>query len=484
MSIHFPTHFTPHTESPSTTPAPPDPGPSQLIDLFCIRATPDQPATLLAVLGTLVGGALLVAPASTFPQLSSAVRDQIQSVLVSRRSQVRTITAAELAIFSLEAIEQHSQVQGFNDAVTGYGRLQALIHTAGATTITPVAQDGRLHLGRLDLLNAYQAGLPEAFRNPHMDRETVYHFFLPLGPPAVVAKGRDVGLVYPLIYIEVMHRFENTAFVLRIVYDLLVRLQQDVTREQPTHPFATLPLPLPNRPRVESELRTQHYTIHGNIATQDLSASEPANQPDSAQQTPFWLAKLRRFTQQWSAPRILLPPQATPAAYATLIQTVLPALLTVEDKAMAQALQRLTTPVSPQEPPTTAAAPSVLQPPAPITPPPAIPATPGQRPKTAPLTDQSDWAQDFAGTLDSAPRSAPTQPSARRWWQDFPSEVTPVTERQLTVGNELDELVTPDQTATPDETAKHKAWALDFSSDPPPSPTSAARQPTSPADAN
>lgn len=400
--VIWPNHFQPRPGQEQSPPEAPVRIPATLLDLFYLRNAPDSPAELTAVVGCLQGD-IDVLVGDAMQALPEDIRGQIRAAEVSRRGAFRALTVRELYIATLDAVDQEARVAGFNDALYLYGRMQALITCdMVAARTTPLNNEGRFTIGRLDLFHAYIEGVTHAFQSPAEAAAVAYHFMLPVEPAANVARGSGVALVYPILDPLIFSSIDNTFVVMRIIYDLLVRLQQDMVQEQHRHSFATAEIPVPSRQRLEGELQADGYAIRGNVAEQQL------NQPHDPQAN-TWLHRLRALAQQWSAPQIMLPPQATPRDYLRLIADVLPAIRTPEDITMAQALANLlavrVTPVQ-QSP--------IAQPPAqPRADRSTAPAAPQRhappRVSSVPPAPKQDWSRDFA--RPAAPTGQNPQPS-------------------------------------------------------------------------
>lgn len=434
--------------------------PQRVLDMFYVRPTAEAPVELLAVIGCLVGGDLLVATGATLATLPEAIRNQWQTVQVSQRGLFRTLTANELYIFTLEAMEQSANTAGFNDAITLYGRIQAKISAgAGQFQLTPLTCEGRLTVGRLDLLNAYHSALPYVFLNPETQHEKMYQLLLPGAGWQTIAHGRSAVLVYPMLATEVAHRFDNTVFTMRIVYDLLSRLQQEMVEAALHHPFITYNLPVPSRRRLEHELMLAQYTIQGDIAVKQSSQdTQDAAQPRS------WLAHLRHLAQRWSAPKIWLPPQATPEHYEELIATVLPVVTRPEDQAMAQAVARLLTAPMVSDQPSLAPTPAPIHFDQAARPPDAVQPSIAPLPATTTaLRDRATWSSDFA-----APATPERALHTPKWREDFNADAQPSTARLLTTNEEewpafLNATsANPPPPATPPVNPKQAEWSQDF----------------------
>ena len=107
----------------------------------------------------------------------------------------------------------------------------------------PLAQAGSLTTGRLDVLHGYGLGFAQVWRNPESSGDYLSHLFLPAGSLAEVERGHSLALAYPLFEVDAasaLHRADNTSLVLRLVYDVLLKLQQELVR-------AAGPIHLPQR---------------------------------------------------------------------------------------------------------------------------------------------------------------------------------------------------------------------------------------------
>ena len=228
--------------------------PATVVDLFSIRDPESGRAERVAIIACLEGSIdVVAAPASQ--ALDHAIQDQIQISEVNRRGRFRQITAAELYITTLDAVEQEIQTPGFNDAVYLYGRIQARISFShGRTHVTRLDNAGRFAVGRLDVLYACKEMAAHVFHSPDGNDEQLYHLMIPAASADEIAYGRGVVLMYPLLDTLGSANVGNTVVVMRTAYDLLARLQQDMIAEQHRHPFTNAVVPIPNRRRLEREL--------------------------------------------------------------------------------------------------------------------------------------------------------------------------------------------------------------------------------------
>lgn len=433
---------------------------ASLVDMFYFRDVESQAVELVVVLGCL-GGGLTVITGEAISTLSSDLQGQVGSVEASRRGQFRAITAGPLYLMTLEAVEQQVQVEGFNDAVYLYGQMQARLSAdQGRVEITPLANEGRLTVGRLDVLHAYRESLAHVFQNPYDADERMVHLLLPGAPISDIQQGRGLVLVYPVLDPQMFDRADNTVIVMRIVYDLLSRLQAELSLRPGQSPLAATPLPVPSRRRLEVELRLAGYDIEGDEAIRSSDPRPPG------QEEPGLLDRLRRMAARWTAERMTLPPQATPQDYRAIIRRVLPAIATPADDRMMQTLSAsMQAQASPAE--KSAAQPEPL--PSPPRSPHSSPAP--RRPAGA---DRADWARDF---------ERPAVPSRRRaaqpeWWRDFAGEAADSTQAKA-ITSRTDWLVDlqaehgllPASSAGGPEPAGRDDWSQDFQELNKPKPT-------------
>ena len=303
---------------------------SHTLDLFYWGGSGGTPV-LCAVIACLGGGVSLV-PESQFGSLSESIQTELNSMHVSRRGVFREIRVASLYVGRLDAVEQQSNMGGYNDSLHLYATLYAsLKRTNRATQPTLLNVRGRLMVGRLDMLAAIDRSVSSAM---HWGEEAVYGLLVPGGTSAETEKGANLVLLYPFLDPARFAAVGNSFVVTQIAFDLLGRLQHDVNVEQPEHPFARSVLPVPNRLRLEDALAADNYEING-----DWAVKKPAQQGQAT--SGGLLARLRALAQQWSAAQIPLPPQGTMQDYQAIICSVGPSLRLKEDQAMADALSRV-----------------------------------------------------------------------------------------------------------------------------------------------
>lgn len=440
--------------------------PANLLDVFYFRDSEDGPTELVVVLGCL-GEDVDIVTGEAITDLPHDLKEQLKTVQVSQRQVFRSITAQELYVFSLDAVEQQAQTAGYNNAVYLYGKMHArLSPNLGRAQITPLQNEGRLTVGRLDMLHAYRESLAHVFQNPQATDEKMYHFMVPAAPVVEVKQGRGITLVYPILDPEVFDKADNSIIVMRIVYDLLSKLQQDMIKEGNQHPFTKKNIPVPSRRRLEAELEADGYEIQSNVATKRAKAHK-----QSAQGQITFLTRLREMASHWAEPHISLPLQAKPKGYLKIIDQVLKAVATKEDKRMMKTLsQRVQERVSPVEKPAQPPKPIQLVEPVVSPAPRSIPQP--SRPPVArrqappPVRREEDWKEDFA-----VPVVISGQEREQEWWHDFAAE-TRVAPQERVVTSKVDwgvdflaeqgEMPTVTDTEY-EELTKKDDWEEDFS---------------------
>jgi len=323
--VNWPAYF-----QPSSSSAPPnvaDGQPICILDVFQL-AHPGCAPELFVVVGLEQGG-LRVVRAADISSLPETLQRQLRAALVSKRGAVRTLQISQLFLLTLDSIEQRV-MSGLNDAVLLFGQACGCVERSlSGWDITSSRQPGALTVGRLDMLHGYILGFEYVWRNPESSGDFISHLFLPAGPLADVQRGRSLALVYPLFETDTtnaVYRADNTSLVLRLVYDLLFKLQQELAQTGSNHAFAQAILPVPNRQRVEYELAANGYEIHGNEAVR-VGKTQPNTELD-------WLEKVRRWASSRNAPRIALPPQAKPRDYRILSKQALSIAANHDDQAV------------------------------------------------------------------------------------------------------------------------------------------------------
>jgi hypothetical protein len=424
--------------------------PVNLLDLFAVRSSPQSRPEPVAVLGCLGGGVLpvRVADAAALPH---ALRSQLTTAAVQLRGQFRVLTAQELWVASVDAVDQVVEATGLNDPAYLYGRLQGVIRAgSGQITITASDQPGSATVGRLDLLHACARAYTTRFPLAESGG-CVYQLLLPLGSVHATRQGCALALCYPTLDPALFASPDNGTVLLRITYELLARLQQDIREEQTGHPFATALLPVPSRQRLESDLVADGYRVQGDTATR---AAQAGGQADASS----FLAQLRALAQSWFAPQLRLPEQATPATYQTIICGLLPSLFTPADQAMAGALDQIVTfdaDTAPQAPladsPATSSAGAVTRPLGARTV--AAQPEPKNTPQRQPAELRTDrWAEDFT-SMRPIQRLLTARLDRAEWARDA------LAERGASTTN------------TPRTTQESSNWANDFASTPAPADT-------------
>jgi hypothetical protein len=133
-----------------------------------------------------------------------------------------------------------------------------------------------------------------------------------------------LGLVYPVFEEYMFHSPENSAVSMRLVYDLLLALQNDLRAAKCKHEFVSVSIRVPNRLSLEQELMNAGYEIRGDEAV--LLGTELLKAPPDKLGT-----RLRRWRVERDAERVTLLPQATPEDYRWLVFKALDAVAEVEE---------------------------------------------------------------------------------------------------------------------------------------------------------
>lgn len=442
--------------------------PTGLLDLFYLRRAADARAALVAVVACL-GGAIAALPATVPDALDESLREQMQILKVNSRDRFRLITAAEVYLFRLDAMKQSVRAAGFNDAVFLYGRMQARCdYVLEELQLQALENEGRLTIGRLDLLRGIRQSLADPLAQPTAADQRTYRLFLPIGPPAETQRGRALALLYPTLDPDVFAQTDNAAFTMQIAYDLLLTLQAEMREAGVAGFFTNALLPVPDRRAVEQELEASGYRVSGDLATKRADW-------DATAAGKTFLGRVRRFAEAQSAPQITVPRQATPRDYIAAIDDALDLVATREDREAMRAVtervvaqftaaqaKRSGTP-APKPP---ASKPSAVQPAER-----AIPLAPPSARRAPEKPAAPDVAHDFAAGGGRPAGRATPPPTA--WWDDFEGDA----DAEMSMTTSTRDFAPPPPrhgtgTPAPDvprkETADARtpsAWRSDFSTD-------------------
>ncbi len=313
--MNWPSHFE------ATLSTPPDaslvtPGVT-LVDLFYLQS--DQGQVILTAIGADDKGRLGAVFEPGFYTMPATLRQQIRVTLISRRSALRTIVANELHVMGSDANEQLAMA-GLNDPVRMFGTLWCVLQCNEAGWhVHHAGQTGALFLGRMDVLSGFVLGFKRAWRDTDTGTRYVSHLMLPGAPVENIESGRGLMLVYPHLPAadhDNTALVENTAVMMRFVYELLSRLQADLRAAKSKLSLATGVLPVPNRKRLETELEADGYVINGDLAI----CKHRAPPPDAASM----LSRIRTWATAWEQEKLTLPPQASPGDYARLCTLAVP----------------------------------------------------------------------------------------------------------------------------------------------------------------
>lgn len=389
---------------------------ARLLDLFYFRPAESQPVSLLAIVGCLDGtiSAVSVADPDSLP---GDVRDQVQMCRINERSRFRVITAPRIDVFRLDALRLNASGPGFNDPVQLFGSIQASIADhRGQPSIMLMHNEGRMIVGRIDLLHAMRQGMERPFVLAATNSTRTHHALIPGGESAGAGDASPLMLLYSLTDPALGDIADNEPILRHATYRLLAGLQDDMRRSGLQTRFTEDRLPVPDLAHYIGELKQDGYEIRGNAAYKTDSNREPQN--------PTLLGEFTRSIKSWFAPVIGLPREASLVEYGALIDEALAQVATGDDrKAMAEMIAVVTdgflpTNAPPQVIPAVAlpqatktqraeedlTEPRVMQPAAA----PSIPAT---------HIDQ--WRDDFTpGTT----RNRTLPQAATPWWEDFAEE--------------------------------------------------------------
>jgi len=385
--------------------------PSHILDMFTLRDPRTGHTVRIAIAGCL-GGGLLVVTDDDLGTLETNIRGQIQSAEVGARNQFRTIVASNLTIATLDAIEQQVQTRGLNDAVFLYGSLYAhMTFSGGRLQVVPCDCNGHFTIGRIDVLNGCCLGAKHLFHPPSSEAERFGHIILPAAPLDIIQRGEGVALLYPFLDPIKIQSVDNVFVLSRIIYDLLVHLQEDMRKEGVHHPFAQITISVPSRRLLEQSLEADGYQIDGDSAFRQ--------RPSSANTSTSFLSRMRSIAHDWTAPRIKLPPQTTLEGYGQLISTLLPTITGSADTPMIEAIAACIAPpiAAAHRSSVSSAGRQAVQPPhlGTRTPPPAPPSVTG-----------GDWSADFDTV--AAPGVAELN---KAWWLESQATDSQTQERDL-----------------------------------------------------
>jgi len=283
---------------------------SCVLDVFHHAPNEVSRAELVVIAGCALGGSHVVRSGETL-ELPELLQQHVNVARVSNRDGMREIVAQVIDVFTVDSVELR-QAAGYNDGVLLFGHWCARLQSG---TDVLLHRRGCLTVGRLNLLYAFHTGLNYTWAHPESSEDTVYHLLLPTEPYNETARGEAIGLVYPAFDVDTFNRADNTAMTFRLIYDLLVQLQEELRRDGVKDKFVRAVLPVPSRRRLEIELEGSGYAIRGDKAIKlKQQASDPKEIGEGLG------ARFRRWTAHWNAERIDLPPQATAEDYRVLIE--------------------------------------------------------------------------------------------------------------------------------------------------------------------
>lgn len=407
---------------------------TSLLDVFYLRSAESEPASLVAVVGCM-GGEIDVVSGDNLDRMPDDVKEQFQFIHINQRHRFRLIEARKIDIFRLDALKSAISGKGFNDAVQLFGSMQArMFYHHGQMSITLVENEGRIVIGKLDLLQSIRKGIDDSLVQVSTDNIKTRHMLIATGRTLDVRNGTSLALVYPLADHDIGEMVDNEAIMRNITYTLLLGLQSDMRQSGIRIPFTETTFPVPNRAQFIANLKEEGYEVRGNAAFKTDANRKPRS-------TTF-LGQLRQSAESWFAPVVGLPQEATLDDYAALIDEGLSHVVTSEDREAMDAVSTRTldtfvptakhteTPLGTQS--TSNIQATIVQPKL---------AEPDVRLKPTALpppaaVEPEDWASDFT--------AMPRQPSSdpiphHHWWDDFACE----DDARSTVTISIHDAVTP-----------------------------------------
>lgn len=371
--------------------------PEGLVDIFYLQDTVGY-TNLVGVFGC-SDGTLYPATGQALEALPGDLQDQVSALKVSGHERFRAITAPSIAAMSIDTVEQNLAVKGFNDPVVLRGRSRMASDSAMGQT-----EDAKFIVGRLDLLAAYRKGLDYSFRSPDPTNKGGAMIPFLISGNGESRDGDSLVLAYPVLDPSSVAYADNSYITLHVVYDLLLQLKRDMQEEGVESVLTASPLPAPNREMLVTALIEDGYVVEGDVAKKVATPT-----PKSGKSM---LARLRSLTDDWSAERIELPPEATHSDYMRIIDETLPTVSSRQDIAAIEIIQsRIRANVGPS--PRAAQAAHRI---APIATRPSVQVAvsrPDHRNVTPP---DEDWRQDFL-TTPYAQRAR--NPITTQWERDF-----------------------------------------------------------------
>lgn len=390
---------------------------TSLLDIFYLRASDSEPASLVAVVGCM-GGEIDVVCSDSFDRMPDDVKEQIQLLQINQRNRFRLIVAQKIDIFRLDALKTDISGKGFNDAVRLFGSMQARIFCHnGKTSIVLIESEGRIAIGKIDLLQSIRMGISNPLVQLIADVKKTYHMFIATGKNSEVLRGKSLALVYPLRDPDIGEIADNEEIMRNVTYNLLNSLQSDMIQSGIRIPFTENLFPVPNRAQFIEKIKEEGYEIRGNAAFKTDVNRKP--------RSTTLLGQLRQSAESWFAPVVGLPYEASLDDYAALIDEGLSHVVTSEDKEAMDAVTTRTfdafTPTVkqtvrlPESQATFSVEATLLQP---------EQTKPDLRLRTTALlppaaVEPENWAKDFT-VLPSQPLPVPIP--HHHWWDDFAIE--------------------------------------------------------------
>lgn len=336
MGNWWPEHFQPRSGQEALRTADDDDRiATTLLDMFYLRAAESQPASLVAVVGCL-GGTISAVSADALERLPDDVRDQVHMSCINQRNRFRLITARTLDVFKLEALRLNASGPGFNDPVQLFGSFQARISQEhGQASIALVNNEGRMTVGRIDLLHAIRQGIARPLVSAAANSTSTYHALISTGNSSVANVASSMMLLYPLADPVLGDIADNGAIFRTATYSLLSSLQGDMVRAGIQTQFAENRLPVPNRAQFIDGLLQDGYEIRGNTAYK----TDRNRRPPST----TLLGQVKHSVGSWFAPAIGLPLEANLIEYGALIDDGLSQIASDDDRKAMNAILAVVT---------------------------------------------------------------------------------------------------------------------------------------------
>lgn len=240
--------------------------PIHIVDCFMIEPRNRPTTEYIITVNNL--GQLQALPGSERNNLPVELQTELSFHEMSNRGKLRRLLIDEFYLFNIQLLEQPTNTPGLDDPIYLYGNLIGpfpnLENTDG------LIFEGQLTLNRVDLLDGVVQGanFPFCYSNSSGSPfSRCFHMMLAGDSESELRSGKGIVLAYPLMPPELL--FDNIANdfnTAQLLYDLLNALREDLISESIKNPLRDLILPVPNRMRLEQQLKAEGYTIKGDTA--------------------------------------------------------------------------------------------------------------------------------------------------------------------------------------------------------------------------